>query len=270
MGRILIAGSRTFDAGTLEASTAVAANYPLSNLLDLQPGRKARFSTPAAVHIEGDLGSAQPLTFAVVIGHNLSAAATVRLRLADTQGDLTADPDFDSGAVDAYPASGKPPGEVQHSLLSFAEQSYRWWRIDIADSGNPDGYVQIGRVILAEAFAPSVNIDFGGGIGIIDPSPIDEGVAGHLHPLQRPTHRVQTLPFRLQTKADLFHVRRGIYQLQLTHGASRDVFVVQNPEETTFLHCEMLHGLMRGTTSPFINDFFQRYSFSLRIEELVA
>jgi hypothetical protein len=272
MAKIIIAGGQLMDAATLEDSSALAANYPLANLLTLQPGETTRFSDPSAAYVVVDLGSAKAVTFAAVIAHNGGAAGEWRVRGATSEANLTASPGFDSGSggVSFWPASGKPDADVFHSFLSFASQTFRWWRLDIDDAANADGYFEAGRIMLASAWAPDTNFDFNAGIGWLDPSPIDEGVAGHMFPLARPKHRVQTLPFGFQTKADLYKARSGIYELQRLRGASKDVFVVQNPEEDDFLHCEMLHGLMRGTTSPFINDTFQRYSFSLRIEELIA
>lgn len=268
MAKIIIAGSQISDAGTLEDSSTVAANYPLANLLLLQPGRKARFSTPAAVYVVLDLGSAQAITFAALVNHNGSATGTWRVRGATSEANLTAAPGYDSGGSDSlYPVTGKPDADVQHSFLSFAAQTYRWWRIDIDDTSNADGYVDLGRIILANAWAPEVNFAFGAGIGWLDPSNIDQGVGGHLYPNERPKHRVMTLPLNFQTESDMLG---GLYELQRKVGASRDVFVVLDKEDTTHLHRRMLQGLLLGTTAPLSLDTFQRYSTSLRIEELLA
>lgn len=268
MGKIIIAGSHLSDAGTLEDSSALAANYPVSNLLDLQPGRKARFSTPGAAHIVLDLGSAQAITLAMLGAHNGSAAGTWRVRGATSEANLTAAPGFDSGAgVSLWPATGKAEADVQHSFINFSAETYRWWRIDVADAGNADGYFEAGRIILANAWAPAVNFGYGAGIGWIDPSPIDQGVAGHMHPLGRPGHRVMTLPFRLLSEADALG---GLYELERLLGARRDVFAVLDKEDTTQLHRRMMHGLMRGTTAPLSIEFFKRYGTNLRIQELVA
>lgn len=268
MAKIIIAGGQWMDAATLEDSSAVAANYPLSNLLTIQPGEKTRFSDPSAAYVVVDLGAARAVDFVALIAHNASASGTWRVRGATSEANLTASPGYDSTAgVDLWPSSGKPDADVQHSFLRLGSaQTYRWWRVDVADAGNADGYFQLGRLMIAGAWAPSVNYSFGAGIGWLDPSPVDQGVAGHLFPLEREKHRVFTLPFQFQTKADCLD---GAYELQRKRGASKDVFVVLDSAETTYLHTAMVHGLMAGTAAPFTNDFFQRYSFSLRIEELL-
>ena len=266
MAKIIIAGGQLMDTATLEDSSAVAANYPLANLLTIQPGETTRFSTPGSAYVVVDLGSAKPVTFAGLLAHNGSATGTWRVRAAASEGGLTSAPPFDTGGSDSlYPASGKHDADVQHSFLSFASQTYRWWRVDVDDAGNADGYFSLGRLILASAWAPSVNFSFGAGLGRIDPSTIDEGVGGHLFPLKRPTKRVWTLSFRYQTEADSLG---GQFELQRQRGASGDVFVVPDPEDDEHLHRRMVQGLMRGTTQPLSLEFFNRYGFAVRIEEL--
>jgi hypothetical protein len=268
LAKIIIAGGQLMDAATLEDSSALAANYPLANLLDLQPGRKTRFSTPAAAYVVVDLGEAKPVTFAGLLAHNGSASGTWRVRAADSEADLTADPGFDTGTSEPlglYPASGKHDADVQHSFAHFPSESYRWWRVDVDDTGNADGFFSLGRLMLAAAWAPSVNFSFGAGLGRIDPSTIDEGVGGHLFPLKRPTKRVWTLSFRYQTEADSLG---GQFELQRQRGASGDVFVVPDPDDDEHLHRRMVQGLMRGTTQPLSLEFFKRYGFAVRIEEL--
>jgi hypothetical protein len=269
LAKIIIAGGQLMDAATLEDSSALAANYPLANLLTLQPGETTRFSDPSAAYVVVDLGSAKAVTFAAVIAHNGGAAGEWRVRGATSEANLTASPGFDSGSggVSFWPASGKPDADVFHSFLSFASQTFRWWRLDIDDAANADGYFEAGRIMLASAWAPDTNFDFNAGIGWLDPSPIDEGVAGHMFPLARHKHRVQTLPFRMVSEADCL---AGIYELQRLRGASGDIFVVLDPQDDDHLHRRMLHGLMRGTTAPLSIEFFKNYSFSLRVEELLA
>jgi len=269
MAKIIIAGGQLMDAATLEDSSALAANYPLANLLTLQPGERARFSDPSAAYVVIDLGSAKAVTFAAVIAHNGGAAGEWRVRGATSEANLTGAPGFDSGSggVSFWPASGKPDADVFHSFMSFASQTFRWWRLDIDDAANADGYFEAGRIMLASAWAPDTNFEFGAGLGWLDPSPVDIGVAGHLFPLKRPTHRVQTLPFRMVSAADCLG---GIYELQRLRGASGDIFVVLDPADDDHLHRRMLHGLMHGTTAPLSIQFFKNYSFSLRVEELLV
>src|SRR5690606_18692553 len=159
----------------------------------------------------------------VVLGaHNGSPTGTYRVRAADSEAGLTSAPDFDTGTSEPltlYPASGKHDADVQHSFTSFAAQTRRWWRIDIDDTDNADGFFSLGRLMLASAWAPDTNFSFGAGIGWLDPTTHDESVAGHLFPLARPKHRVFTLPFQFMSEADCL---AGIYELQRLRGASGD------------------------------------------------
>lgn len=269
MGKITFASGLISDAGSIEAFSTVAANFPITNLLTIQPGEKARFTDPGAAFVEMDIVTAQAITFAGLINHNGSPTMDWRVRAADSQGDLTAAPPFDTGLVSGWPASGKPDADVLYSFRLFPAETRRWWRIDVADAGNPDGHFDLGRFMLANAWQPSVNIQFGNGIGWIDPSEAEQSVAGHLFTVDRPTHRVFTLPLAFQSKADMITAQNGLYELERKLGAHRDVFVAMDPDEDEDLHRQSLQGLMRGTTSPLTNTVLDLYETSVRVEELL-
>lgn len=267
MGKIIFASGLISDAGSIEAFAATAAGYPVTNLLTMQPGERARFTDPGAAYVEIDLGTARPITFAGILAHNISATGQVRWRAADTQGDLTADPDLDTMLGSAWPASGKPDADVFYSFRLFDEAvNRRWWRLDVSDGDNTDGYLDIGRLMVADAWRPARNVKFGWGPGWLDPSAAQRSVAGHTYPTPRPKHRVFGVPLGFQSEDDMLE---GLYELQRKCGAERDIFVAVDPDADKHLHRKSVHGTMLGTSQPLINTHFALWETSVRVEELL-
>ena len=56
--------------------------------------------------------------------------------------------------------------------------SLRYWRVEISDTTNPAGWIQIGRLFMARGWTPSVNYVYGAGLGYQDPTPVDTSFSG--------------------------------------------------------------------------------------------
>lgn len=158
---------------------------------------------------------------------------------------------FDSGWVSAWPA-----GQIPQSLLEWEEdnfwlgtlsasaraayqspyiypmstQSLRYWRVEIADIGNQDGYVQIGRLFMSSTWTPSVNYSYGAGLGYQDPTPIDTSLSGAEYFDVRSKFRVFSfsLEYILGTEAYAYAL-----DLQRVSGTSGEVLVVADADDTT-------------------------------------
>lgn len=57
-------------------------------------------------------------------------------------------------------------------------QNFRYWRVEIADVDNSDGYVQIGRLFMARGWTPSINYTYGASLGYQDPTPVETSLSG--------------------------------------------------------------------------------------------
>lgn len=57
-------------------------------------------------------------------------------------------------------------------------QTMRYWRVEISDATNSDGYIQIGRLFMARGWTPSVNYAYGGSLGYQDPTPVETSLSG--------------------------------------------------------------------------------------------
>ena len=117
------------------------------------------------------------------------------------------------------------------SLLASA-QSLRYWRVEVADASNSDGYVQIGRLFMASTWVPSVNYSYGAGLGYQDPTPIDTSLSGAEYFDVRSRFRVFnfTLQYILNTEAYSYAL-----ELQRLAGTSGEVLVIPDSADTTNL-----------------------------------
>lgn len=57
-------------------------------------------------------------------------------------------------------------------------ETARYWKVEIIDTANPDGYVESGRLFIARGWTPSVNYNYGGSIEFNDPTPVDTSLSG--------------------------------------------------------------------------------------------
>ncbi|BBK37677.1 hypothetical protein STAQ_27550 [Allostella sp. ATCC 35155] len=156
-----------------EGATASGGSYttsrPAANMQTIELGVVARTtnaSTSSTIRVF-DLGAARSIRLVAITSHNLSAAATVRVRAASSEAGLTSGPAVDV-TQNAWLGANTPATNTTRRgtrlrmpcalVVLSADQNYRWWRVDIADSGNPDGYVKIGYLQLWQAIQFSMGL----------------------------------------------------------------------------------------------------------------
>lgn len=143
--------SNSWDLYTLTESEE-NASYPAENTQDVRLVKTWRTNDATAVTIYCDAGTGLTLTAdcAAIINHNFTTAATVAVQAAtaSTFADiaLSANVTWRDGPMVVYFTSGE----------------YRYWRFNISDIGNGDGYYDIGRLMLGEYLQvdPSSLVEF--------------------------------------------------------------------------------------------------------------
>lgn len=145
---------------SLVASDEVVT-FEASRLQDPRGTARWRSSTTSPSLI-GSFDSAQVVDTLAVLYCNAQAGDTVRLRLANTEGDLTAAPLLDTGAVALSPAVNAATNlGYTHCLSKVVSTSSLWWRLDFDVTGNSDGYLEIGALCIGARWQPEI----GGSIG---------------------------------------------------------------------------------------------------------
>ena len=98
--RALWLSSKRIDAATLVASSE-EGTLVVGYLQDRRPEKKHRFTGCTAEYYTFDFGQDVACNALALVGHNLSAAATLRLRLAASAANVTAAPVTDPDMIRA-------------------------------------------------------------------------------------------------------------------------------------------------------------------------
>lgn len=163
---------KTLNSTLSTTGTAWSTTLPLNNLKNKLRSKVARSAgvTTAHTKFDIDLGSAIPIRILSILNHNFSANATVKLSFGTTLGGT------EKGTVSGLPvwnpfypdntnisaedlASYIPSVDFWYALSSV--QDVRYVRVEITDTGNTAGYVELGRCFVSNAFEPNINVSYG-------------------------------------------------------------------------------------------------------------
>lgn len=244
MANITLAWNNRTDSGTLSGGSW-QASLPLTNLQNRQVQKVARSANALTTSTQFviDLGQARNIGVLALVVHNISVTGQVRITASDTAGFSTVY--YNSGWIDVWPS-----GMIPQSLLEWEDdnfwlgtlsanaragyqspfihllptaQTMRYWKVEVSDASNGDGYVQIGRLFMASTWVPSVNYAYGAGLGYQDPTPIDVSLSGAEYFDVRSRFRVFDfeLQYILGTEAYAYAL-----ELQRLSGTSGEVLLV--------------------------------------------
>lgn len=224
---------------------------PLTNLQDADIAKVAR-STDAqttSTIIKVDLGRIQLVDGVAVGPVNMSPGATWRFRgyndaaytslfydsgLQTNSGsvinwsDVNAwleweDPDFWYGIVGSQ---DNLPQYLFH--ITPAARAAQYWKIELFDSGNFDGHLDIGRLLICQAFRPSLNYDENNSFTLLPLTDVQETLGGKRVYFERGVRRTLSCAFTLD-ESEIFG---EVFSVGLRSGVSRQVFVVPEPSDT--------------------------------------
>lgn len=249
MANITLAWNNRTDSGTLSGGSWLST-LPLTNLQNRQVQKVARSNDALAASTQFtiDLGQARTIGVLALVVHNISVTGQVRITASDTPGFTVTY--YDSGWADVWPS-----GMIPQSLLEWEEDNFwlgtlsanaragyqspyiklipsapslRYWKVEVSDTGNADGYVQIGRLFMASTWVPSVNYAYGAGLGYQDPTPIDVSLSGAEYFDVRSRFRVFDfeLQYILGTEAYAYAL-----ELQRLSGTSGEVLMVPDSDD---------------------------------------
>ncbi len=277
MANMMLATPVLSDAAVLSSST-VPASLPVRNLQRSPIGEVCRFLDPENAYVVIDLGAAKPMNLIALLGHNGSSRGHARVRAADDVEAILDTPGYDSGELplrshqsgfDETWATSVPDEQygampTNHFIhCPDTEQSFRYWRIDMADAEIT--YLDVGRLYLAKAFMPAVNMDYGVSDGFIDPSSLSRTVSGKVIPNERPKYRFAEFRLSFASQSEMYDTA---YEIDRLRGTTRDVLFVNDPADLPMLQRRTVCGLMKSL-SPVVNSYFQLFEKSYRIEEII-
>mgnify|MGYP001562811584 CR=1 FL=1 len=285
MGNCMIGFPNRIDSATLSGGSW-SATLPRANIQNKVLGKVARSSDAAlaSTKFDMDLGAAKNIRLISVINHNCSLASLIRIRGASDSG-FTAVL-YDSGWVDVWAPvysslvleweddnwwDGKYTDEQRAGYTSTFVQAMaanvlaRYWRIEIDDTANAAGYVQIGRVFIGSAWQPVYGMDFGATLGWETKTAIQEALGGAEYFQRRTPYRVA------QFQTNLMSIDEGLgnaFDIQRRAGIDAEVLWVQDPADTLHALRRRFLGRMRQL-SPMLYPYANAHSTAFEIKELL-
>lgn len=199
-------GNKVTASTTITASSA-ATNYPAAYLGNDFRAVRARTTGDSDENWVVDLGSAQAITCAALIDHNLSASATLEIRASTDN--------FSSSDVLIDTLSG---AEITTTIIAsfFASSSYRYWKFRVQDGTNPDGYISASRLFLGTYFTLARNYNFGWTRSRQDLSEVVVSSNGVPHFEVRPKRREPRYTFALAAESDADNIEALANEVGIT------------------------------------------------------
>lgn len=255
MAKIVVLYQNYADSAALTGGSFISA-FPLTNGQDDDIGVVARTTNPltASTQFVANLGAARTVGGIAIGPTNCAPGSTYRIRaysdsaltsLVYDSGTKTVtgttidwsstsnylaweDPGFWEGIPDILDRDDVPVWLVD---IPSASQFAQFWKIEITDTANPDGYVQFGRIFIARSFRPSINYDFDN--NFIPHSPIfdmTETLGGRRSFWRRGKRRMARFAFKTLAESELFG---DVFRLANVLGADKQCFIVPDPSDTT-------------------------------------
>lgn len=226
-------------------------SLPLINTQHPDVGRVARSAdaTAASTVIFADLGTVEAPIGGVAIGPlNVTPGASWRVRAYDdidqtTQVHDSGSISFAGGVVDSLDLEWEDSG-FWLGITDFGENDIlpvygfhvlptdlqaQFWRVDVSDAANSAGYIDLGRLIIARAWRPSVNYSVGDNALSIEVFE-DEAVTlgGRKVSWERAARRTWRCAFSPLPEAEAWeHVLRIMMRVR----RAKQIFVIPDPDD---------------------------------------
>lgn len=126
-------------AAAVLSVTSEDSEYLKENLQALPVALAYRTSSiTAPQNVNADLGSPQAVTLIALVNHNLTSGAVITVKAGTTSGVGDFSEVMEWREEDAF-------------VLLSAAQTYRYWRVEIDDDSNPEGFLEIGYLMIGQA-----------------------------------------------------------------------------------------------------------------------
>jgi hypothetical protein len=208
------------------SATSEDASFPVSNLALEQRALKWRSTGVDDEGVVIDIKTEDAIDSVVVMtdGINdirLSPSATVSL-----QGNAT--DEWTSPALDQALTYDETNELYSHYFTT--DQSYRYWRIYVDDPGNPFGFIELSKIVLAKSTILTQGPNKGFTYGLEDQSSQSSTDFGHVYTDQFPVKKSLEFEYELITLSDM----ETLADLYLRVGSKKAVAVALDTQEEAF------------------------------------
>ena len=264
------------DRSSISASTT-AGSLVAANMLNDRKGDVYR-STGTSSTITMTFSSGEFMGVVATPFCNFTSSATIRVRAYVEIADAV--PIVDTGDVLACAPS--PLGSWEWGLVPLGTNSYsyggevygRVWFdivvvkklvIDIVDTYNPDGYLEIGRIVAGAYFIPNNNAELDAKFDIIDTTKNERSEAGDL--ISDVGNKSKKIGFNLQhmTPSD----RISITNILKGNGLTKPIFVSLYPDDVDAAQEQLyqVYGKLPQMFSVGIS-YWNAFNSSIEVEEV--
>lgn len=249
MANLKLGFPNRIDAATVSGGSW-QSTLPLTNIKDRRLSRLARSTSAALANtiINIDLGAAKTVGAVALVTHNLSAGALVRVRGDDAADFIT--PLYDSGWLNAWPSGAIPIslleweddnfwlGTVNSEAIAGYQSPYiniidsrpvlRYWRIEINDTTNAAGYVQVGRVFIGDTWTTTYNPVYGVGLGTEDQTQIESSMGGEEYFDISKRYRVHRFSLKALSPTEAYS---RVIDMQKLAGVSGEILIIPDASD---------------------------------------
>lgn len=255
------------DSAVLTGGSWVAS-LPLSNLQSQRLSRIARTNnaTLASTKLLVEFSRIQSLRAFVAGPTNLQDSYQYRVV---SYSDAFVTLDYDSGWI--TPQAGLPPYASQERrlwvthILPFSHSS-RHWSLELNDTTNPEGFVDIGRLFLGNSWVPSNGIvESNNGLNLANAASISTAFSGAKTSWRRLNPRVYRFGLNIMDESEVFG---AAYDFMSISGFDQQVFVIPDPGDTEGLQQRAFLGTLAQMTA-IQRTVYQLASTGYEIKEVI-
>jgi len=285
MGKAFIAYRNRADEATLSTGSW-EAGLPLNNLKDRILAKPARSTddTPASTKFRAVFAQPRPIKVVALCRHNMTTDAKYRIRAYSDAGFTTLI--YDSGWLAVWASlyetldleweddnywTGTLSEEDRlgfywnliHILPEKVYQQY--WLIELDDTANPDTYVEIGRLFMADGWSPVTNIQYGAAIGYESRTEVVEAYDGTEYFDERDAYRVARFSFDFM---DVEEAMNRAFDIQRIADVSKEVIFVYDQDDTAHLLQRSFLGRLRKLNL-IEQPYFGKFATDFEVKELL-
>lgn len=292
MGTMNIAWGNAIDRATLTGG-AWQPTLPRSNMqvraLSI-PARTTSAAEAATQFTATFSGSLPTVSVICLIGHNLSMGAQWRITARNAGGSVSATtgwlsvwPEIPAGAME-WEDDNWWPGTPSADLAGYFRPLAIWtggrelwpaasasenpasWQIEISDTSNAAGYVQIERVFMGAALAPYETYEWGGSLGYVTETDVTENAHAVEFFDERPLRRVMKFNLPGLTADEAWG---AALLLQRVVSISGEVVVIPDIDDVQYSLQRSFYGRLKQL-SPISENRPRRNAQSFEVIEVVA
>lgn len=279
MSNLRIIYRNLFDGyDTLSMAVGVSASgFALTNLVDDKKSKTWRSTNLTSPKIRVTWATAKSISGVALAFTNLISGSTFRIVLFDDP--AAGSQLYDSGAIAINYSYDAPVGFGSIGSASFAYgggahvsaffdavPGVKRMEIELTSAGNPDGYIEISRIIAGSAWQPNDNADYGAKVDFIDATTGIRTSSGNLVTDRGTITRAMEFSMQAMDSVD----KAALNNLFRSIGRSQPLFISLIPGSGAIAEeqlSQQIYGKLEQDLSVSL-PFFQRYSSSIRIVEV--